>query len=147
MNQHERHVITIVGTAQRQAPTALGMGFCMPVQCSFATSTTPSGSDTSKDDRLDARNPDGKGYDGRLDDVDNTDGGQNVEDLEIDSEEAPFPRLGWSPGSFGARALRPSRKRKPGEPTGRTKPPRTENDYWHEAGVYDVSTSNKKSSK
>ena len=51
-------------------------------------------------------------------------------------EEMPFPRIGWTPGSFGARALRPSRKRRPGEPTGRTKPPRTENDYWHEAGVY-----------
>lgn len=51
-------------------------------------------------------------------------------------EELPFPRIGWTPGSFGARALRPSRKRRPGEATGRTKPPRTENDYWHEAGVY-----------
>jgi hypothetical protein len=58
-------------------------------------------------------------------------------DNSEEDDEAPFPRIGWTPGSLGARALRPSRKRGPGEATGRTKPPRWENDYWHEAGVYD----------
>ena len=50
-----------------------------------------------------------------------------------DFNEAPFPRIGWSPGSFGARALRKSKARLPGEPTGRTKPKRAEEDYWLEA--------------
>ena len=67
----------------------------------------------------------------RDDDDDNTsDEDMNDNDL---IENAPFPRLGWSPGSFGARALRKSRARKPGEPTGRTKPKKTEEDYWLEA--------------
>ena len=67
----------------------------------------------------------------RDDDDDNTsDKDMNDNDL---IENAPFPRLGWSPGSFGARALRKSRARKPGEPTGRTKPKKTEEDYWLEA--------------
>ncbi len=66
--------------------------------------------------------------------------GNEDEDVDItadNDEDAPFPRLGWSPGSFGARALRPSRARKPGQPVGRTKPPKTEEDYWLAAGVYD----------
>ena len=50
-----------------------------------------------------------------------------------DIEEMPFPRIGWTPGSFGTRALRKSIKRKPGEPTGRTAPKRAEEDFWLEA--------------
>ena len=65
------------------------------------------------------------------DDDDNT-SDEDVNDNDL-IENAPFPRLGWSPGSFGARALRKSRARKPGEPTGRTKPKKTEEDYWLEA--------------
>ena len=64
-------------------------------------------------------------------------GCETSDSAEVDSEELPFPRLGWSPGSFGARALRPSRRRKPGEPVGRTKPPKTEEDYWLESGVWE----------
>ena len=55
------------------------------------------------------------------------------DDNNGDMETSPFPRLGWSPGSFGARALRKSIARKPGEATGRTKPKKTEEDYWMEA--------------
>lgn len=55
------------------------------------------------------------------------------DDNNNDMETSPFPRLGWSPGSFGARALRKSKARKPGEATGRTKPKKTEEDYWMEA--------------
>ena len=71
---------------------------------------------------------------------DDEDGMEEDSDFDVtadNDEEAPFPRLGWSPGSFGARALRPSRARKPGQPVGRTKPPKTEEDYWLAAGVYD----------
>ena len=38
------------------------------------------------------------------DDDDNT-SDEDVNDNDL-IENAPFPRLGWSPGSFGARALR-----------------------------------------
>jgi hypothetical protein len=55
------------------------------------------------------------------------------EDGDDDLQDAPFPRIGWSPGSFGSRALRRSKARLPGEPTGRTKPKRAEEDYWLEA--------------
>ena len=55
------------------------------------------------------------------------------DDNNNNMETSPFPRLGWSPGSFGARALRKSKARKPGEATGRTKPKKTEEDYWMEA--------------
>ena len=69
--------------------------------------------------------------------VSTSDGGDDMSDDDTNDndliENAPFPRLGWSPGSFGARALRKSRARKPGEPTGRTKPKKTEEDYWLEA--------------
>ena len=61
------------------------------------------------------------------------DGGDDDGNGDNDLNEAPFPRIGWSPGSFGARALRRSKARLPGEPTGRTKPKRAEEDYWLEA--------------
>ena len=73
---------------------------------------------------------------GRGEDEEEEEDERDEEEDEEDGEDAPFPRIGWTPGSLGARALRPSRKRGPGQATGRTKPPRWENDYWHEAGVF-----------
>ena len=67
---------------------------------------------------------------------DNGDNGDNG-DVEWNPEsDAPWPKIGWSPGSFGVRALRPSRKRRPGEAVGRTKPKKTEEDFWLEANAY-----------
>ena len=59
-------------------------------------------------------------------------------ELNVEQTEANFPRLGWSPGSFGARALRPSVKRKPGQAVGRTgKFAPSEDEEWFKAGLYE----------
>ena len=64
------------------------------------------------------------------DDDDNT-SDEDVNDNDL-IENAPFQGSVGVQGRW-ARALRKSRARKPGEPTGRTKPKKTEEDYWLEA--------------
>lgn len=155
---------TTAGGARRRRPGTLlparpvrvqglskvqNIGWSMPIRHAFMTSTSLCGSDALEKGRLDTTNAECEvGNDSGADTVADMDSGDNTDDNHRDGDdETPFPRIGWTPGSFGARALRPSRKRKPGEPTGRTKPPRTENDYWHEAGVYNTSSSTDEPSK
>ena len=73
------------------------------------------------------------------DDDDDDDEGDEIS-LNLEETEDNFPRLGWSPGSFGTRALQPSRKRKLDQAVGRSgKPAPTEDEVWFASGMYDVS--------
>ena len=88
------------------------------------------------------------------DDDDDGDGDDDeVIELNLEETEENFPRLGWSPGSFGARAERPSKARKPGQAVGRSRRPNpTEDEVWFNSGLYDnyeieVPNSNKEEGK
>ena len=87
-------------------------------------------SNNNNDNKCFIMNSNNQRYFSSKDDIDEEDDDDND---NMDMEGTPFPKLGWSPGSFGSRALRKSTARKPGEPTGRTKPKKTEEDYWLEA--------------
>ena len=73
---------------------------------------------------------------------------ENEIELNLEQTEDNFPRLGWSPGSFGARALRPSRKRKADQAVGRSGTPApSEDEVWFKSGIYDVYDSTKDKSE
>jgi enamine deaminase RidA (YjgF/YER057c/UK114 family) len=71
-------------------------------------------------------------------DDDNDDDDDDDEDvIELNLDESSPIELKWSPGSFGARALRPSRARKRGQSVGRSgKLPPSEDEVWFKSGVY-----------
>lgn len=87
------------------------------------------------------------------DDHNDADDADDVIELNLEETEENFPRLGWSPGSFGARAERPSKARKPGQAVGRSRRPNpTEDEVWFNSGLYDnyaieVPNSNKEEGK
>ena len=69
-------------------------------------------------------------------------------ELNLEETEENFPRLGWSPGSFGAAGERPSRMRKPGQSVGRSgKPAPTEDEVWFKNGLYDEYNIKKREAK